>query len=114
MVNRPKEKGTSFETSLLPALRLYYPGAERRALQGKHDKGDFILPGAKYALEAKNCKEMKLSEWLKEAEVEAKNLGVPYGVVVHKKRGTTDPRKQYVTMDLGTFLDLISGSKEQA
>lgn len=106
MTNRSKSKGTSFETSLVPTLQEYYPGAERRALSGAADKGDFILPGASFALEAKNCKAMTLAEWVKESEVEAKNLGVPHGVVVHKRRGTTDPRQQYVTLTLGSFLEL--------
>lgn len=107
-MSKSKQKGTSFETSLLPCLREYYPGAERRALSGKNDKGDFILPGASYALEAKNHRQFNLSAWLKEAEEEAENLGVPFGVVVHKRRGKTAPEQQYVTMTLGTFLQLIN------
>lgn len=106
MTNRSKQKGTSYESSVLPLLQEYYPGAERRALAGALDKGDFILPGAPFAAEAKNHKAMSLAEWVKEAEVEAKNLGVPYGIVIHKRRGTTDPRRQYVTLTLGSFLEL--------
>lgn len=106
-MSKQKQKGTSFETSLLPCLREYYPGAERRPLSGNKDKGDFILPGADFALEAKNVKAMSLGAWIKEAEVEAENLGVPFGVVVHKRRGTTDPGQQYVTMTLRTFMDMM-------
>lgn len=108
MSNPSKQRGTSFETSLLPELRLFYPGTERRALSGNKDKGDFVLPGAPYALESKNVKTMALPQWIREAEVEATNLGVPYGVVVHKRRGTTDPAQQFVTMTLHTFLSLTA------
>lgn len=107
VVSRQKQKGTAFESSVLPELQKYYPGAERRALSGVHDKGDFILPGAAFALEAKNHKAMDLAGWIKEAEAEAANLGVPHAVVVHKRRGKADPREQYVTMTLGSFLDLV-------
>lgn len=105
-----KQKGTAYETSLLPLLSEYYPGAHRRVLSGNKDKGDFVLPGAPYALEAKNVRAMSLGTWVDEAEVEAKNLGVPFGVVVHKRRGKTDPAKQFVTMSLEAFLKLTSDS----
>jgi hypothetical protein len=107
-MSKQRQKGTAFESSLLPLLREYYPGAERRALAGVKDKGDFILPGASFALEAKNCKQMQLSAWVREAEVEAENLGVPHGVVVHKRRGVTDPARQYVTLTLKDFLELVT------
>jgi hypothetical protein len=107
-VSKSKAKGTSFETSLLPLLRQYFPGAERRALSGNKDKGDFILPGATFALEAKNVQSMSLGVWVAEAEVEAENLGVSYGVVVHKRRGKTDPGEQFVTMPLRTFLEFVA------
>jgi hypothetical protein len=108
-MSRSKQKGTTFETSLLPVLREYYPGTERRALSGAKDKGDFILPGAPFALEAKNVKAMSLGSWVDEAEVEAANLGVRYGVVAHKRRGVTDPARQFVTMSMGQFLELVAG-----
>lgn len=106
-MNRSKQKGTAFESSLLPLLQRYYPGSERRALTGAKDKGDYILPGADFALEAKNHKSMDLSGWIGEAQVEAENLGVPHGVVVHKRRGKTLPEEQYVTLRLEDFLELV-------
>lgn len=112
-MSRSKAKGTSFESSVLPAIKGKRPEAERRALQGANDKGDFNIPGEKrFILEAKNHKEMKLAEWLREAEAEAQNAGVPHGVVVHKRRGKTDPREQYVTLKLGSFLDLVYDEPE--
>lgn len=108
MTNRSKQKGTSFETAVLPAIQEKRPNAERRALGGVNDKGDFHIPDElRFIVEAKNCKEMDLSGWIREAVREAENAGVPHGVVFHKKRGTTDPREQYATMKVGTFLDLV-------
>jgi hypothetical protein len=51
---------------------------------------------------------MSLGVWVAEAEVEAENLGVSYGVVVHKRRGKTDPGEQFVTMPLRTFLEFVA------
>lgn len=105
-----RQKGTRFETSLLPELQKWYPGAKRAPLAGINDIGDFILPGeARYALQAKNRKRMVLSEWVDQAGVQAKRLHPSaVGVVVHKRQGTTDPAEQYVTMKFGDFLWLIS------
>jgi hypothetical protein len=107
-----RQKGTAFETSLLPLLREWYPEAERRPLQGEKDKGDYHLPGeARYALQAKNQKTMVLSSWVDDAAEQALNLdpsGHAVGVVVHKRRGVTDPYEQYVTMKFGDFLWLVN------
>jgi hypothetical protein len=44
---------------------------------------------------------------LREAEVERGNDDAVVGVVMHKKRGTTDPAEQYVTMSAEMFARLI-------
>lgn len=109
MANPSKAKGTDFEVSLLPRLQQVWPEAERRAQSGNNDKGDYHLPGEKrLIIEAKNRTQMSLSQWVREAEVEAKNAGVPYGVVVHKRKGTRVPGEQYVTMTLDVFLGLVA------
>jgi hypothetical protein len=111
VANRSAAKGSLFENSLLPLLREYYgPDVIRRGKQGVKDCGDYLLPGERrFALEAKNESSYagKLSGWLGEADREAANLGVPHGVVVHKRRGSTDPAHQYVTCDLLAFLELV-------
>lgn len=109
-MSKQRALGTSFETSLIPLLDQYYPGAERRALHGKLDRGDFVLPGeSRFILEAKNVRKMDLAGWLKEAHDEAFNAGVRAGVVVAKKRGTTNPLDQYAILDLGDLLWLANG-----
>lgn len=107
-MSRSKQKGTSFETSLIPELELWYPGAHRRPLSGAKDKGDFILPGADFALEAKCVKAMSLGAWVDEAVVEAENLGVRFGVVAHKRRGKTAPSEQFATLRLRDFLEIAA------
>jgi hypothetical protein len=108
MSNPSKAKGTSFEVSLLPVLQEKYPDASRRAAEGKNDKGDFNLPGEdRYVIEAKCRTQMSLPQWIREAEAEAKNAGVLYGVVISKRKGTADPNQQYVHMTVSTFLGLV-------
>lgn len=112
MSNPSGAKGSEYERSLLGLVQKYWPYAIRPGKQGVRDKGDFHMPGNdRYILEAKNEKRMNLSGWLKEAEVEAENAGVPYGVVVHKKRGTTAPEEQYATLRFGDFLKLVHGER---
>lgn len=104
-----KQAGTKFETSLVPLLAAFYPGAERRARNGRLDRGDFNLPGEnRFILEAKNVVRIALPQWLREARVEAANAGVPFGAVVHKRHGQSSPSVQYVTMELFDFLRLVN------
>ena len=106
-------KGMRFQSTLVPLINRYWPDSLSLGKQGVNDKGDFHMPGNRgergYIIEAKNCKTIELAKWQREAEVEAKNKGVPFGVVVHKRRGTQDPAKQWVTMEFGTFLKLVHG-----
>lgn len=103
-------KGTRFETTLVPALDLYWPETVRLGKQGVNDKGDFHMPGnTLYVVEAKNCKKIELAKWDKEGEVEAFNKGVPYHVIVHKRRGFQQPEMQWATMRFGQWLALVHG-----
>ena len=110
-MSKERQKGTAFESSLLPLLRSYYPDASRAPLRGTKDEGDFILPGAPFIIEAKNHNRMDLSGWLGEAKREAENARKAAGIVVHKRRGVAAPGEQYVTLTLGDFLWLVNGGK---
>lgn len=106
-MSKSKQKGTSFETSLLPALRYVWPLVERRAQQGANDKGDFYLPGSDLiTLEAKNVAKSNIPGWLAEAKQESVNAGTRCAAVIAKRRGVTDPFRQYVHMELGDLLVL--------
>ena len=104
-------KGAKFETSLLPILEPYYPGVYRLKNQGAKDKGDYKLPGeARFIIQAKNWQRLSLGQWVDAATQQAANAGVPVGVVFHKRKGTTDPREQFVTLKVKDFLWLMNGS----
>lgn len=104
-------KGTIFETSIIPLLDSIWPDTIRLGKQGVCDKGDFHMPTNRtYIAEAKNCRTIELAKWQKEAEREAANKGVPFGIIIHKRRGIADPAQQWVTMTLGTFKGIAHGT----
>lgn len=101
MSNKSKQKGTAFET----LVTLFFRGAgwpvERRTLSGRYDKGDLSgIPD--WTLELKAEKAISLSEYMKEAEVEAGNAGTPFFAAIVKRRnkGVEDA---YVVMPLRIF-----------
>ena len=96
MVNASKNKGTAAETAVVRWLQsLGFATAERLALAGSNDQGDVRLgPGlhleVKAGNAAHNASRSQCESWLKEAEQEGRNAGVPCYLIV-KRKGTTDP-----------------------
>lgn len=95
-----KAKGAKAENQVAEWLREHgYPDADRRIRNGRHDRGD--IAGVPYmVVEVKNTASYagELAGWLAEAETERTNAGADLGLVWHKRKGTTDPGKWYVTM----------------
>lgn len=107
-MSRPaKRRGTGAETAVVAYLRDHgFPHAERRALNGNHDRGDIGgIPAA--CIEVKNCARVELAEWLGEVTDETANAGAAWGVVWHKRRGKGSPADWYVTMTGHTFTSLL-------
>ncbi|GAA4391655.1 hypothetical protein [Tsukamurella soli] len=108
-----KAAGTRFESLIAQTLDTYLAGnIERRARTGAQDKGDIsgvLLKGTRrVVVECKDVAKMNISGWLREAQAERENDGAEIGVVVAKKRGTSDPLQQYVHMTLADFIDLVA------
>ena len=94
-----RAKGTAFETAVVRWLResLGDDRIERRSLNGRNDRGDVAgvrAWGQRVVIECKSQSRHSLAEWLDEAEVERGNDDALVGVVVFKRRGTTDPNEQ--------------------
>lgn len=102
-MNPSKQKGTAFETALVRWLEARGIPAKRIVLHGNKDEGDIDL--GQFHLEAKNCNSISLSTWIKEAEVETANAGVPV-VVVAKRKGISDPGQSYVITTLDNFIGM--------
>lgn len=99
-----KDKGRAWETAVAKYFAENgFPGAERRRQAGANDRGDFsglpLLAG-----EAKHERSYKLPEWVREAELEARNAGVPFGVVLARQNGKPDPADGFAIMSIRQFV----------
>ncbi len=88
---------------------------DRRAKTGAKDKGDIagvrLHGGQRLVIEVKDCARLDLAGWTTQAHTEAGNDDALAGVVCHKRRGTTDPGRWYVTMTLDDCLALLTGHR---
>lgn len=108
--------GTRFERSIADYLAAYFDDdrIDRRVKTGAKDRGDIAglrAHGRRIVLELKDVSRLDLSGWVREAHIEAGNDDALAGLVVHKRRGITDPAQQYVTCTLGDLLALITGER---
>jgi hypothetical protein len=105
--------GATFERQLADYLNAELDDRiDRRIRYGIKDRGDVSglrIHGRRVVIEAKNCARLELPAWLREADIEAGNDDALLGVVIHKRRGTTDPGRQFVTMTVDDFCALIDG-----
>jgi hypothetical protein len=116
-----KAAGTRFERSIADYLRDHVNDLiDRRVKTGAKDKGDIanvrtpILVGAsqrpgRVVIECKDVAKLNLGGWVNEADVERGNDDARVGLVVHKRRGTSDPGDQYVTCTVRDLVALLTG-----
>lgn len=110
-----KNAGARFERKQADWLaeRLNDDRIDRRVKTGAKDRGDIggvrTIRGGRVVIECKDTARMDLPGWLREAEAEAGNDDAVIAAVMHKRRGTTDPAEQYVTITAETFARLIEG-----
>lgn len=106
-MSRSKQKGTAHETAIVRWLHLNgWPSADRSPLRGNQDKGDITgIPGV--CIEAKNCKAFTPSVWLDELAVEMANASAETGVVIAKRRGTTNVDDYYAILPARLWLELL-------
>lgn len=105
--NPNKDRGSEFERQVAKFLAENgFPYAERRYGAGNtQDKGDINgLPGL--VIECKSVKTIDIPGFLREAEREKENAKADYGIVVIKRKGTTDAGRAYVVMELKDFARL--------
>ena len=88
---------------------------DRRVRNGGKDRGDVggvrTVHGGRVVLELKDVAQLSLGAWLREAEVERGNDDAVAGVVVIKRRATSDPGDQVVAMTMRDLVALITGSR---
>lgn len=113
-----KKAGTAFETAVATYLaqELESDFIERRRLSGVNDRGDVAgvrdARGQRLVLELKNYGgRLTPGPWVEEAHIEMGNDSAVAGVVVAKRRGTTNPGAQYVLMTVNDLVALIRGDR---
>lgn len=87
---------------------------DRRPRNGSKDRGDIgglRIHGKRLVVECKDCARQDLPGWISEAHIEAGNDDALVGVVVAKRRGTTDPGRWWVHCTLDDLLALITGER---
>lgn len=106
-MSKSKQKGTAAETAVVNWLKEQgRKHVERRSLSGTNDRGDIAgIPSV--VIEVKNHARMELAQWISELETEMKNDKAETGVVIHKKRGTTDVGEWYATIPVSIWYTLI-------
>ena len=106
-MSKQKQKGTAAETAVVNWLQSKgRKSVERRTLNGVKDRGD-IAGIVGLVIEVKNHQRMALSEWVDELNVEMLNDKADTGVVIHKRKGTTDVGKWYATMPVEVWFKLL-------
>lgn len=75
-------------------------------IRSKGQSGSDILETPGICWELKATQKTSLGVWVDQVQADADREGADIAVVVHKRRGTTDPSEQFATMDVETFTRL--------
>lgn len=112
-----RRAGARFETAVAAYLAGHVDDRiERRTSNGAKDRGDISglrHMGERVVLECKDTSRWTPGEWLTEAELERGNDDAICGLVVAKKRGTTDPGDQIVLLTLRDLVALLTGQRPE-
>lgn len=110
-MNKNKRKGTAAETAFVKFMNENgFPLVERRALQGKADRGDISgLVGV--CIEIKSGARLSIPEWMKELEVEVVNDGAYEGYLIVKPKGKGKVEQWWVIQTVGQWLCGIQESQ---
>lgn len=113
-----KAAGAKFERMIADglAVALQDTRIDRKVKTGSKDRGDianvFTGQGGRVVIECKDRGgQFFAAEWVGEAEAERVNDGALAGVVIAKRKGVTDPMKQYVVMEVSEFVALLRGDR---
>ncbi len=113
-----KAAGAKFERVIADGLAVALEDTriDRKVKAGAKDKGDianvFHPGGGRIAIECKDRGgQFYAAEWVGEAETERINDGALAGVVIAKRRGVTDPMRQWALMEVSEFVALLRGDR---
>lgn len=113
-----KKAGARFERQIADFLRDNLDDRiDRRVKTGAKDRGDIAnvrdVLGRRLVLECKDYGgRLQPAQWVREAHTEAHNAGAHVGIVIAKRRGTTDPARQWILMEVGDLTRLLTPPQE--
>jgi hypothetical protein len=108
-----KAAGARFNRLVADGLRdaLEDPNIEVAPRWGSVDKGDIVnvrIDGHDLVIQTKDLARLDLPGGVGAAKVQAVNAGALAGFFVHKRKGTTDPMKQWVSCTVAELVALIT------
>jgi hypothetical protein len=111
-----KAAGAQFERSIADHLAANVDDRiDRRVKTGAKDRGDIgglRHMGGRIVIECKDYGGvLKAGPWTAEAEIERGNDDALAGIVIAKRRGTSDPGAQYVLMTVNDLTALLTGER---
>ena len=112
-----KKAGSSFERSQADWLAKHIDNLiDRRVKNGAKDRGDIgglRHMGGRLVIECKDYGgRLMPGPWIQEAETERGNDDALAGLVIAKRRGTTDPGMQYVLMTVNDLAAILTGNRD--
>ena len=113
-----KAAGARFERTIADHLAAKVDDRiDRRVKTGAKDRGDIgglRHMGGRVVIECKDYGGvLKAGPWMNEAEIERGNDDALAGVVIAKRRGTSDPADQWVLMTVRELTALLTGERQQ-
>lgn len=109
-----KAAGARFERQISDYLRDNLDDRiDRKVKTGAKDRGDIAnvrdSHNRRIVIETKDYGgKLNLPQWTKEAHTEADNDGAEVGLVIAKRRGTTNPADQWVAMTVNDLIQLLT------
>jgi Holliday junction resolvase len=108
MTTPQKRKGSQYERDVVKWLRsMGYPCAERAYGAGRHDDVGDIDGINGVVIECKNEKAIRIPQYLRELEDEMTHADAETGVVLIKKRGTSNISESYAVMPAELWVNLL-------
>lgn len=109
MTNAAKAKGSAFERLVCDYLAEEID-AERIPAGKSDDLGDIWTPPGTAVWQCKNRQTLSLGAWLDETLAQQANAKRPWHWLVVKRKGTTDPARQFAICTLEQARHLTAGT----
>ena len=106
MTNPSKAKGDQFERQVRDLFIANGVTAERIPAGASGDLGDLWVPGLA-TVQCKNQRRIELGPWLDETVVQQERSGKPWHWLAVKRRGVTDPERQFAVCELAQAVWLM-------